>query len=425
MLDRHWARVIAAATLLCACNRPPDTPDPMVGPSVGSIDSCYYFKASVFDPDPGKEIELQVDWGDGDVTAWLVAPSDGYPFTVSHNWSAAGDYALRVRCRDFQGATTVWSDSSPFHAAPRFPGRLVAARDLGDEMLDCVVLPGADKAYASSRDHAQILLLDLATCWPDLRLPVGDPGFEPGIRFALAPDAQSCYAACFHLGKVLVLRTSDHAVVDSILLDHEPVGVAVHPGGEFAYVLQWSDSNQLVVVSTADNSVQAEVTVGRRPCRSCAFTPDGEHAYLTSEDEDVAWVIRTSDHAVVDSVRVPREPRDVGVTSNGRYAFVLSTWNHGILSRIRTSDNALLDSVVLGDAALGLTLSPDGEYAYTTGTNRDAGIWLWVVRTADGALVDTIFAAPGEVDAPGVAASPDGRKVLVTTREGWMSVFGW
>ena len=80
------------------------------------------------------------------------------------------------------------------------------------------------------------------------------------------------------------------------------------------------------VISTATNTVTATIPVGNSPI-GVAVTPNGEYAYVTNEGSDTVSVINTATNAVTANITVGTMPMGVAVTPNGAYAYVT---NRGI-----------------------------------------------------------------------------------------------
>ena len=430
MLRKHallvFALVLASVTtFVCRKNQPPDRPGLPSGRNVGRVDSTYNFLFTVTDPDLHDELQMLVDWDDSSSSLWMTVPTPGEQVMVDHAWQSPGDYGIRVKTRDRAGRESEWSDARAVHMAPYFPNRVVDQFYLEEEELKfCVALADDEFIYIGNCSRSAIMVTSTIPFYSTHLIPVGNPGDEPDMTFALTPDARHVYVACDHLGKVMVVRTEDHTLVDSILFENHPGALAVHPSGEFAYVLQWTEQEQLLVLRIRDNAIIDRVTVGHRPSRNVEFSPDGAYAYLTGEDENKVWVVRASDHTVVDSVSVPQEPAHLTVTPDGRYIFVVSTWN-SILTRLRTSDLAVLDTVELGMNGRTVGALPNSEYVYVPAGDYEEETRAWVVRTRDFAVVDSVPLPPGPSSVYGMAASAAGDYVYIPLRNGMVAKLGF
>jgi hypothetical protein len=92
-------------------NFPPDKPETPDGPNQGFIDVEYEFTTSTTDPDEN-QIKYGIDWdSDFTVDEWTDLYNSGDPCTISHSWSQAGVYDIRVKAKDPKDAESEWSDA--------------------------------------------------------------------------------------------------------------------------------------------------------------------------------------------------------------------------------------------------------------------------------------------------------------------------
>ena len=95
---------IAGATL----NNPPRTPKKPAGTTTAFIGRTNQFTFVTTDLEDDA-IAYQVDWGDGDTSAWTDFLPSGTAVTLVHEWQTAGPQLVRVRARDVFGASAKWS----------------------------------------------------------------------------------------------------------------------------------------------------------------------------------------------------------------------------------------------------------------------------------------------------------------------------
>lgn len=89
-------------------SNPPSTPTEPSGPSRGVREVEYIFSSSSSDPD-GDKIFYMFSWGDGTSSPWLGPYTSGLMISGSHKWSALGEYMVKVKAKDINGATSDWS----------------------------------------------------------------------------------------------------------------------------------------------------------------------------------------------------------------------------------------------------------------------------------------------------------------------------
>ena len=210
------ALVLASATtFVCKKNQPPDRPGLPSGRTVGRVDSTYNFVFTVTDPDLDDELQMLVDWGDSSSSLWMTVPTPGEQVMVDHAWQSPGDYGVRVRTRDRAGRESEWSDARAVHMAPYFPNRVEDHLYKEEEILEpCIALADSRFVYVGNVTRSTVMVVTGPFLFVSRYIPVADPGDEPEMTFALTPDARHVYVACDYLGKVMVIRTEDHTLVD-------------------------------------------------------------------------------------------------------------------------------------------------------------------------------------------------------------------
>ncbi len=72
------------------------------GPISGFIETDFSFSTTASDADDD-ELEYRFDWGDGLQSSWGAS-------SRSHSWSDTGDFCVKTRARDTQGALSQWSN---------------------------------------------------------------------------------------------------------------------------------------------------------------------------------------------------------------------------------------------------------------------------------------------------------------------------
>jgi hypothetical protein len=93
-------------------NQPPAIPDRPSGPPSGKPGVEYLFTTSTIDPD-GDDVFYMWRWGDGNYSDWLGPHDSGVTASATHIWDETGNYQIRVKAKDINGAETDWSDPLP------------------------------------------------------------------------------------------------------------------------------------------------------------------------------------------------------------------------------------------------------------------------------------------------------------------------
>ncbi|MFA5102308.1 MAG: PKD domain-containing protein, partial [Candidatus Thermoplasmatota archaeon] len=89
-------------------NQPPSTPS-ITGPSEGKIKVPINYTFLTIDPD-GDEVHYRIDWGDGTTSGWVGPYSSGEEITRAHTWSKKGDYTIKTKAKDNNGAESEWGE---------------------------------------------------------------------------------------------------------------------------------------------------------------------------------------------------------------------------------------------------------------------------------------------------------------------------
>ena len=88
---------------------PPAKPSSPYGPTHGTINKQYTFTSMSTDPN-NDQIYYLFNWDDGSNSGWLGPYSSGLTVAGSHAWSAIGNYTVKVKAKDINGATSDWSE---------------------------------------------------------------------------------------------------------------------------------------------------------------------------------------------------------------------------------------------------------------------------------------------------------------------------
>ncbi|MBM3330377.1 hypothetical protein FJY68_00840 [candidate division WOR-3 bacterium] len=107
-LVSDWSNVHVMVVVGDSVSRPPGIPLVPIGPDTGYVDSAYEFRTAGGDAN-GDSIMLQFDWGNGDTSAWSAPVAESTIVSLSHSWTAAGDFSIRARARDVGDLVSDWS----------------------------------------------------------------------------------------------------------------------------------------------------------------------------------------------------------------------------------------------------------------------------------------------------------------------------
>jgi len=91
----------------------PDKPT-IEGSTFGKPENDYSFTFTSTDPE-NEDIFYYIDWDDGTVEDWLGPYSSGESLEISHSWDDLGDFNIKARAKDINGARSIWSDPYNMH----------------------------------------------------------------------------------------------------------------------------------------------------------------------------------------------------------------------------------------------------------------------------------------------------------------------
>lgn len=111
-MKRYFALIFMILPLIiitgCKQNERPDIPQVPFGTSNGWVDSTYTFFTTTSDPD-GDDVSFQIDWGDGELSAWSEFVSGETTVYFSHSWVNPGPFEIKAKARDEHNKESGWS----------------------------------------------------------------------------------------------------------------------------------------------------------------------------------------------------------------------------------------------------------------------------------------------------------------------------
>jgi YVTN family beta-propeller protein/YD repeat-containing protein len=184
---------------------------------------------------------------------------------------------------------------------------------------------------------------------------------------------------------VSVISTATDAVIATVSLGGDPLGITVLPNGTAVYVSISSGSTGSVsVISTSSNSVTATITL---PTQGAPSGPIPS-VIAAAPNSSTVYVLCSGSNLFENSI--PTQFVTIPTNSNTATGIVLSgyiNWH-------------------------GLAISPDGSKAYASSISS-----FFILNTSDGSTLSTVTLPNGE-SGWGVAVSPDGSSVYVAANNG-------
>ncbi|MFQ5794719.1 MAG: beta-propeller fold lactonase family protein [Candidatus Bipolaricaulia bacterium] len=257
-------------------------------------------------------------------------------------------------------------------------------------------------------------------------IPVGE---EP-LGIAVAPDGSRIYVANAQSGTLSVIDARTHQVVDTLVIDENSrlFGVALSPDGTQAYI-SWTvrtpESPGFVsVVDLPAGRVVATIPVRLSP-QDMALSADGSRLYVVNAASNNVSVIDTTILEVLKNIQVGFNPFSIVLTQDGRLAYVSHSRGRNIgvidlatVQMVRTIPLPFLTRL------LEIDVTDDGRHLYIADGIRNSVV---VVDDEQGeamrSLQVTREGGNVEYSPMGLAISPDGTRLYVVNRNGYLSVF--
>ena len=129
---------------------------------------------------------------------------------------------------------------------------------------------------------------------------------------------------------VSLVRISDGAVLDEVIVGEHPTGIVIHPAGDHLLVSA-SYSGDLYFLSVAEERlrVDAKLFLGFQPT-GLAISPDGALIYVTLTDADQVAVVDFASRSLLRKIDVGRWPRTIAVSNDGSRLAVGTSGDRGI-----------------------------------------------------------------------------------------------
>jgi YVTN family beta-propeller protein len=180
------------------------------------------------------------------------------------------------------------------------------------------------------------------------------------IDLAYAPDLNEIFVSCA-TGSVVVISDKDNSIVANVSVGKYPVGISYDSGMKEVFVAN-SNSGTVSVIGS-NNKVIATIPVGNTPT-SVAYDSGVNEVFVTNADSDTVSVISDKTNTVVATVNVDKGPTGVAYDSGTHEIFVANT-HYGTVSVISDVDNRVVATIT--------KLSNPGNMAYDSGKGQ---IWV-------------------------------------------------
>ena len=185
-------------------------------------------------------------------------------------------------------------------------------------------------------------------------------------HIGLSPDGTTAYVAN-PANQVLAIVDTVKPDTDSLMMDMQPVDVAVGPDGRTVYVAGCKNfcvTGTIEVLDARSRLVTTSITVGSKPYR-IALSPDGRRAYTTNLGEPSVSVVDLATNTTTATVAVPVEPTGLAVARDGSRIFVANQ-PAGTITVIDAVTNTLQAKVKVANNVREVVVTPDGQRLYVS-----------------------------------------------------------
>lgn len=187
--------------------------------------------------------------------------------------------------------------------------------------------------------------------------------------------------------RVAVLDASTRRVRAHVPVGQNPQHLAVSDTGDRVYSANLS-SDDVTVISTADNSVLATSGAGRWPMLPC---PSRAGNVWVPSRPDGSITVLGADGATLADIAVGTAPHDLAISPDGRWAYQPNSVS-GTVTVIDALAMRAIGEVKVGTGPCHAEFTPDSSRAYVTNTVSNE---ITVFRTSDHEVIATIMGGSG------------------------------
>jgi YVTN family beta-propeller protein len=234
---------------------------------------------------------------------------------------------------------------------------------------DVVVSPDGRYLYAAHNQVTDggvsgvVSVIDVACATTVTTVPVNDVA-----ALTISPDGSRLYAVSYDrptyyeypAGRLTIIDTASHAVVETIAVGACPETLAASPDGACLYITHY-DTCSVSAVNLTTGDVTA-IALRDAPL-AVVFTPDSGHAYVCNVRSLTVIDTTTNDAHDIDTADLPR---GLQLSPDGKRAYI-TNFGDRTLSVIDTITNAVATTVDVPGYPEAVAVSPDGERIYVGG----------------------------------------------------------
>jgi DNA-binding beta-propeller fold protein YncE len=237
----------------------------------------------------------------------------------------------------------------------------------GSNPSSIAVTPNGLLAYVADTGGSKIVPFNAITktTQPSINLGGGPQDL------AITPDGTRVFVTIPSTNQVVVVSTATNSVVSTVSVP-DPWAIAIDPSGSTAWVTSYNN-NEVIPVDVATLAVGTPIAVGSQP-DAVAITPDGKQMLVANFGSNTVTPILLPSRTVGTSLPTGAGPSSVAVTPDGAEAFVADATDGTITPIAIGSPDAVKPTFSVGGSALSIAIDPDqAPVARLTATGTNLG----------------------------------------------------
>ncbi|MBI1818454.1 MAG: YncE family protein [Deltaproteobacteria bacterium] len=265
------------------------------------------------------------------------------------------------------GSRLYAASNSQFSVINTAGNAVIATISIDPYPAGLALTPDSARAFVTNLFAVKLTTVDLAINAVDSPIQLFASLTRGGFgRVSVSPDGTAAYVVN---GANQAMAVVDTVTPDtaSLMMDMQPVDVAVAPDGRTAYVAgckNFCATGTVEVLDTTSRLVTTSFAVGPKPYR-IVLSPDGKRAYTTNLGGPSVSVIDLATNQVTATVPVPIEPTGLALSRDGARIYVASQMA-GTITVIDASTNSVQATAKVADNAREVVVAADGRRVYVS-----------------------------------------------------------
>jgi YVTN family beta-propeller protein len=342
----------------------------------------------------------------------------GYTFWQRY-WAALTVTDLPARTQAPEGANGAGARSTLDGRQPGRAGSLSPAD--GPDLLDSK----HQRTQRARPDRFRVLAplaaaLAVIAAVAVLRLGVSSPSGAPSTQSASQSASASVRASAT---ASVPASLANPTVTATVAVGNTPSDIQVAPNGEFAYISS-QDPDEIAVLDTATGQVTVRIPISQGTPQFVSFSPDSQTAYVSVYNNNGSGTpaivfINTTTGTVTATVPVNNtSPGPSTVSPNGRYLYVpnhdmvMGVPNGQVIDVIDTVQRRVVDNITVPMNPQWIVFGARGQFLYVSDHMSHV---VTVLNSSTNSIVDEI---PVGATPYSEALSPDGSVLAVTSYDG-------